>query len=91
MSGFIDEGNWIIAPYLNFYFCNGGVIVPVAGAEPDKDAEALASLAKLFPNREVVGVTLRAAPRQGGAIHGMTMQVPVRPSPGPDQARDLID
>lgn len=91
MAGFMEAGNWIIAPYLNFYFCNGGVIVPVAGAEPDKDAEALASLAKLFPNREVVGVTLRAAPRQGGAIHGMTMQVPVRPSPGPDQARDLID
>ncbi|MFO1088100.1 MAG: agmatine deiminase family protein [Hyphomicrobiales bacterium] len=77
MSGFSDEGRWIIAPYLNFYFCNGGVIVPVAGAEPDKDSEALAFLSRLFPSHEVVGVKMRAAPRQGGAIHCMTQQVPV--------------
>jgi agmatine deiminase len=76
MSGFVDEGNWIIAPYMNFYFCNGGVIVPVAGEEPDKDAAALAYLARLLPERQVVGIELRAAPRQGGAIHCMTMQVP---------------
>jgi agmatine deiminase len=75
----MDEGNWIIAPYMNFYFCNGGVIVPVAGEEPDKDQEALAYLGGLFPNRQVAGVNLRAGPRQGGAIHCMTMQVPVRP------------
>jgi agmatine deiminase len=79
MSGFMDEGNWIIAPYMNFYFCNGAVIVPVAGEEPDKDAEALAFIAKLLPDRQVVGVTLRAGPRQGGAVHCMTMQVPRRP------------
>lgn len=79
MTGFMDEGNWIIAPYMNFYFCNGGVIVPVAGEEPDKDQEALAYLARLFPDRQVVSVNLRAGPRQGGAIHCMTMQVPVRP------------
>jgi len=76
MSGFVDEGNWIIAPYMNFYFCNGGVIVPVAGEEPDKDAAALAYLARLLPERQVVGIELRAAQRQGGAIHCMTMQVP---------------
>ncbi len=76
MSGFMDEGNWIIAPYMNFYFCNGAVIVPVAGEEPDKDQAALAFLGRLFPNHQVVGVTLRAGPRQGGAVHCMTMQVP---------------
>jgi agmatine deiminase len=79
MSGFMDEGNWIIAPYMNFYFCNGGVIVPVAGEEPDKDQEVLGFLARLLPNRQVVSVLLRAGPRQGGAIHCMTMQVPARP------------
>jgi agmatine deiminase len=79
MSGFMDEGNWIIAPYMNFYFCNGGVIVPVAGEEPDKDQAALGFLSRLFPDRQVVGATLRAGPRQGGAIHCMTCQVPVRP------------
>jgi agmatine deiminase len=78
MSGFMDEGHWIIAPYMNFYFCNGGLIVPVAGAEPDKDQEALAFLSRTFPGREVVGVQLRAAPRQGGAVHCMTQQVPAK-------------
>ena len=78
MAGFMDEGNWIIAPYMNFYFCNGGVIVPIAGEEPDKDEAALACLLELLPDREVVGLNLRAGPRQGGAIHCMTMQVPVR-------------
>lgn len=79
MSGFEDDGNWIIAPYMNFYFCNGGLIVPVAGAEPEKDAEALQFLTNLFPDRKVVSVELRAAPRQGGAVHCMTMQVPAKP------------
>lgn len=79
MSGFMDEGNWIIAPYMNFYFCNGGVIVPVAGDEPDKDQAALNHLQKLFPDRETIGVQMRAGPRQGGAIHCMTTQVPPPP------------
>lgn len=79
MSGFWDEGNWIIAPYMNFYFCNGGVIVPVAGEEPDIDQAALALLARLMPDRQIVGVKLRAGPRQGGAVHCMTMQVPAQP------------
>ena len=76
MSGFEDEGRWIIAPYMNFYFCNGAAVVPVAGAEPDKDLEALTCLGKLLDGRQVVPVTMRAAPRQGGAIHCMTQQVP---------------
>lgn len=76
MSGFHDEGRWIIAPYLNFYFCNGAAIVPVAGAEPDKDQGATAYLASLLPGRQIVPVPMRAAPRQGGAIHCMTQQVP---------------
>lgn len=75
MSGFFDEGRWIIAPYMNFYLCNGAAIVPVADAEPDKDRDALAFLGTLLGNRQIVPVTMRAAPRQGGAIHCMTQQV----------------
>jgi agmatine deiminase len=76
MSGFQDEDRWIIAPYMNFYFCNGAAIVPVAGAESDKDQEAVAYLEKLLTGRQIVPVAMRAAPRQGGAIHCMTQQVP---------------
>jgi agmatine deiminase len=77
MSGFHDEGRWIIAPYMNFYLCNGAAVVPVADAEPDKDREALAYLGTILGDRQIVPVTLRAAPRQGGAIHCMTQQVPM--------------
>lgn len=78
MSGFDTDGRHVIAPYLNFYVCNGGVIVPLTGEEPEKDQAALALIARHWPDREVVGVTMRAAPMQGGAIHCMTMQVPAR-------------
>ncbi len=76
MSGFEADDKRFIAPYLNFYVCNGAVIVPVAGAEPDKDEDALSLLGSLWPGREVIPVRMRAGPMQGGAIHCLTQQVP---------------
>lgn len=68
------DGPPTVVPYTNFYLCNGGVVVPVSGAETDEDALAL--LAGLFPGREVVavpGVTLALG---GGGVHCVTQQVP---------------
>ena len=79
MSSFEAEGRHVLAPYLNFYVCNGAVIVPVAGEEPDLDAEALTAIAAQWPGREVIGVPMRAAPMQGGAVHCLTQQVPAKP------------
>lgn len=62
-----------------FYFRNGAAIVPVAGEEPDKDQDAVVYLGKILPDRQIVPVAMRAAPRQGGAIHCMTQQVPAVP------------
>lgn len=76
MSGFMDGEREVIAPYLNFYLCNGAAIVPVCGADPDLDQEALRALARHLPERQIVPVTLRAGPIQGGAIHCLTQQVP---------------
>ena len=76
MSGFTSGDRFVIAPYLNFYICNGAVIVPVPGAEPDLDAEALKAIGTHFPNREVIAIPMRAGPMQGGAIHCLTQQVP---------------
>ena len=47
-------GETVAAGYLNFYICNGAVIVPVAGA--DTDEQALAIIAAAYPGREVVPV-----------------------------------
>ena len=68
------DGPPTVVPYTNFYVCDGGLIVPVAGQETDD--EALALLGGLYPGREVVavpGVTLALG---GGGVHCITQQVP---------------
>ena len=79
LSGFEAAGRYFTASYLNFYLCNGAVIVPVADADRDLDQEALSAIARLWPGREVVGVPMRAGPMQGGAVHCSTQQVPAKP------------
>lgn len=69
-----DEGEVMPASYMNFYLSNGHVIVPVYGAE--NDAAAVASLAKLFPERTTVGLMSRAILSGGGAFHCITQQEP---------------
>jgi len=70
-------GEHVVVPYLNMYFVNGGLIVPVAGLDPDMDAEALGTIGGLVPDREVVGVEALALAYGGGGIHCITQQVPV--------------
>lgn len=82
MSGFEADGHHYIAPYMNFYICNGAVVMPQACENPEADEAARAALATHFPNREVIGVPMRAAPMQGGAIHCLTQQVPAIPAGG---------
>jgi agmatine deiminase len=69
-------GEPVAASYLNFYICNGGVIVPTAGAETD--AQALAIVAAAYPGREVVPVPGLVIAYGGGGPHCITQQVPVR-------------
>ena len=67
-------GEPIAAGYMNFYLCNGAVIVPVCGMETD--AEALALLGEVYPGREVVGVPGAVLAYGGGGPHCITQQVP---------------
>ncbi len=79
------EGPPTVVPYVNLYLCNGGVIVPVSGAETD--AEALARIGALFPDREVVGVPGTTLALGGGGVHCITQQVPaLNPLDGPPTA-----
>jgi agmatine deiminase len=68
-------GETIAASYLNFYLCNGGVIVPVGGAETD--AEALSIIGSAYPGREVVAVPGLVLAYGGGGPHCITQQVPL--------------
>jgi agmatine deiminase len=68
------EGQLVACSHLNFYLCNGAVIVPVAGQATD--AEALAIVASAYPGREVVGVPGTVLAYGGGGPHCITQQVP---------------
>jgi len=62
-------------PYLNFYFVNGAVIVPVCGHPADDDMLAL--IGEWVSDREVVGLDVGAILAYGGGgIHCITQQVP---------------
>jgi agmatine deiminase len=59
----------------NHYLANGAVIVPVDG-NPD-EARALAELAAVHPDREVVGVPGETLAFGGGGPHCITQQIPL--------------
>lgn len=67
-------GDRMAGSYVNFYFCNGGAIVPTFGVE--QDAPALALLQGLLPERRVVGIPAREVLLGGGNIHCITQQQP---------------
>ncbi len=68
------DGPPTAVPYVNFYVCNGALIVPVRGAETD--GEALELLASLYPGREAVPVPGTTLALGGGGVHCITQQVP---------------
>ena len=60
------------ASYANFYVANGLVLAPTFN-DPN-DRVALATLARLFPDREVVGINCTELIWGLGALHCMTQQ-----------------
>lgn len=68
------EGDRLAASYANFYICNGGIIFPMFGDGNDENARQ--TLAKAFPDREIVGIYAREILLGGGNIHCITQQVP---------------
>lgn len=66
------------ASHMNFIVANGVVVVPVYGTATE--AAALAALAKVFPDRKVVGVSSRgllgSGEAGGGSFHCITQQEP---------------
>jgi agmatine deiminase len=68
------DGPPTVAPYVNFYICNGALIVPTS--DPETDEQALATLADLYPGREAIGVPGATLAIGGGGVHCITQQVP---------------
>ncbi len=77
----VFDGRRLPASYANFYIANGLVLVPTFN-DPN-DRIALATLARLFPDREVTGINCTELIWGLGALHCMTQQ---QPASGSDPA-----
>ena len=73
-SPVVFQGRRLPASYANFYIANTKVLVPTFN-DP-KDRVALATLADLFPNREVVGIHAVDLVWGLGTLHCLTQQQP---------------
>ena len=69
-----EAGDRLAASYINFYFCNGGLIIPAFGDPHDELAHQ--ALKKLMPDRHVILVPAREILLGGGNIHCITQQQP---------------
>ena len=78
---FIDEGiyhedtwNGGCSSYVNSYLANGAVIVPGYGY--DRDASAVETYRRIYPDRVIVQVPIKSLALGGGGIHCVTQQQP---------------
>ena len=68
-----DDGERLPATYANYLVINGAVLVPTYN-QPDLDQEAISTIGKAFPDREIIGIDCRAVIREHGSLHCCTMQ-----------------
>ncbi|MFE6051446.1 agmatine deiminase family protein [Kitasatospora sp. NPDC056446] len=75
-------GKNFLATYINYYVCNGGVIVPRFGDQATDD-RAAGIIGDLHPGRKVTQVGINHIAAGGGGIHCATQQQPVAPGSSP--------
>ncbi len=68
------RGRLLVSSYVNFYFVNGGLVMP--GFDDPADLPARAVLADCFPGRDIVQVDALDIVQGGGGIHCITQQEP---------------
>lgn len=74
----MDNGNRLTLSYLNFYFVNGGIVLPIFGGEAkETDKVAIEQFKMLFPERTIHPIDGTMIIREGGNVHCMTQQMPV--------------
>ncbi len=67
------QGHRLPASYANFVIINGAVLVPQYDDPMDK--EAIKTLRRCFPNRDVIGIDATILIRQGGSLHCSCMNL----------------
>ncbi|NLJ15835.1 MAG: agmatine deiminase family protein [Clostridiales bacterium] len=65
--------------YINFYIANGGIVLPVFGEDAiDTDKKAEKVIKSAFPNRRIITVDGMKLIKEGGNVHCITQQMPLR-------------
>lgn len=64
-----------LASYVNYYLCNGAVLIPEFG-DARADGRASERIGALYPDREVVAIDIDPVAAGGGGIHCATQQQP---------------
>jgi agmatine deiminase len=63
---------------MNFYFVNGGIILPVFGEDArSTDREAADILKALYPKRRIISLPSIGIIKEGGNVHCITQQMPL--------------
>lgn len=71
------EDSRLTLSYLNFYFVNGGIVLPIFGGPAEAaDREAERILRETFPERRIRTVDGMAIIKEGGNVHCTTQQMP---------------
>lgn len=71
------DGSRLTLSYLNFYFVNGGIVLPVFGGDAaETDRKAVETLQAVFPDRRIRTVDGMAVIAEGGNVHCTTQQMP---------------
>ncbi len=70
-----ENPNLFVNVYVNWYVCNGAVLIPRFGDRTADDA-ARSLIAQLYPDRKVVQLAINSLAEGGGGIHCATQQQP---------------
>lgn len=71
------EDSRLTLSYLNFYFVNNGIILPIFGGTAEEtDRKAIDALAALYPDRRIRTINGMGIIREGGNVHCTTQQMP---------------
>jgi len=70
------RGQRLTLSYLNFYFANGGIVLPIFGGDAERtDRAAVETLQKVFPERKIATVDGMLLIKEGGNVHCITQQM----------------
>lgn len=71
------QGERLTLSYLNFYFVNQGIILPIFGGDAaETDRKAKEVLGEIFPDRKIVTINGMSIIKEGGNVHCITQQMP---------------